>query len=66
MMYQCIVFFINIKIFNQPITQEIIKTTSSMLMANQLMRKRIKDNKSRNYGAQNADPQFFHVSLIDP
>jgi hypothetical protein len=30
------------------------------------MRKRIKDNKSRNYGAQNADPQFFHVSLIDP
>lgn len=34
MMYQCIVFFINIKIFNQPITQEIIKTTSSMLMAN--------------------------------
>lgn len=38
MMYQCIVLFIDVKIFNQPTTQKIIKIIGSILRENQLMR----------------------------
>lgn len=31
LIYQCIVFFINVKIFDQPITQKIIKRTNTIL-----------------------------------
>jgi hypothetical protein len=66
--YQCIVLFIDIKIFDQSITQKIIERTNTILEGFSFFVKWIinKTNGSRKYKMCIANPQFFHMMLFDP